>query len=271
MFEELKDNIELNTELTPVIEVGGGFLKRDDLFIINGIAGGKVRTCYALAVWAKKNGYIGLSTAGSRSSPQVNIVAHIAQYLNMECHIHTPKGDLSKEVLNAINVGAEITQHKAGYNSVIVARSRDFAKTNNYFDIPFGMECDEAVRQTRYQVQNIPKDIKRIVMPVGSAMSLCGVLHGLNDIQHQAKVIGVKVGADPMKRILKYAPANWISRCILIDAGVDYSEYVDQKIGGVVLDPVYEAKAFKFVKAGDLFWIVGCRQTYINKKFNLMD
>lgn len=268
MFE---NKYKLNSELTPVQVIKNIFVKRDDLFTVNGISGGKVRTCLALATWAKNNGYKGLSTAGSRSSPQVNIVAHIAQYLEMECHIHTPKGDLSKEVQNAIATGAKITQHKAGYNSVIVARSRDFAKENNYFDIPFGMECEEAVRQTRYQIKNIPTEVSRIVMPVGSAMSLCGVLHGLNDIKSDVKVLGVKVGADPMKRILKYAPSNWKSRCELINAGVEYSEYIDARVGGITLDPVYEAKAYKFVKEGDLFWIVGIRQTYMNKKFSLID
>lgn len=63
-------------ELTPVDKHGDYWMKRDDLYRVAGVCGGKVRTCWNLAQGAK-----GLVTAGSRSSPQCNIVAHIAQKL----------------------------------------------------------------------------------------------------------------------------------------------------------------------------------------------
>lgn len=56
-------------DLTPIEEHGGFLVKRDDLFRVAGVRGGKVRSCWHLAQGAE-----GLVTAGSRSSPQVNIV-----------------------------------------------------------------------------------------------------------------------------------------------------------------------------------------------------
>lgn len=46
---------------TPIQSIGGIWLKRDDLFEIAGVRGGKVRTC-----WRLSQGSVGLVTAGSR-------------------------------------------------------------------------------------------------------------------------------------------------------------------------------------------------------------
>jgi hypothetical protein len=67
-----------------------GWLKRDDLFEYAGVRGGKVRTCLALAREARH----GLVTAGSRSSPQVNIVARIGRSLGLPVRAHVPAGPM---------------------------------------------------------------------------------------------------------------------------------------------------------------------------------
>jgi len=254
-------NIDLNY-LSPVQVTGDFFVKRDDLFEVAGVRGGKVRSCFALAERAKSMGVEGLTTAGSRSSPQVNIVANIAKHLGLACTAHLPQGKLNTEIILAQEAGAHIIQHKAGYNSVIVARSREYATVNRFCDIPFGMECWEAIRQTKQQVANIPAGVKRIVMPVGSGMSFCGVLHGLKETGRDIPVLGIAVGADPTKRINRFAPIFSYNYKI-IPAGVPYDTYVDASIGGVVLDPVYEAKCLKFLEPGDLLWCVGIRQSKI--------
>src|SRR5579859_3113397 len=100
--------------LTPVETINGVYVKRDDLFVCNGVAGGKVRTCLALAQGAK-----GLVTAGSRSSPQVNIVAHIAQHLNVPAVAFTPCCVLLPELVDAKAHGCVIEQVSPGHNSVI--------------------------------------------------------------------------------------------------------------------------------------------------------
>lgn len=252
--------MHLQTPPTPVTYLHDKniWLKRDDLFEIAGVRGGKVRTCFSLA----RNAKVGLTTAGSRSSPQVNIVANIAKHLGLPCVAHVPMGKLNAELILAQEAGCQIIQHKAGYNSVIVARSRQYALDNGFTDIPFGMETQEAIRRTSYEVQNLPKAIQRIVMPVGSGMSMLGIMHGLLKFNRQVPVLGVMVGADPGKRIARYGPLFY-SNYTMVNAGVPYDEYVDATIGGVKLDPVYEAKCVKFLQPGDLLWIVGIRQSCI--------
>ena len=242
---------------TPVQRRGELWFKRDDLFEVGGVYGGKVRTCYALA-----QGAAGLVTAGSRQSPQANIVAQIARVMGIPCRVHTPTGELSPELLAARAAGAEVVQHKAGYNNVIIARAREDAAALGWANIPFGMECGEAVQATRAQAGNLPAEAQRLVIPVGSGMSLAGVLWGLRDAGLSIPVLGVVVGADPVKRLDTYAPPDWRDMVTLVPSGLDYHAHAEQDvIEGVALDPVYEAKCVPFLQPGDCLWIVGIRQT----------
>lgn len=255
-------------QITPWQRLGDIFVKRDDLFGVAGVRGGKCRTCLALSRPGRKEGLLsfptkGFTTAGSRSSPQANIVAHIAQYYHLPCRVHTPSGELYPELVAAQEAGATIVQHSAGYNNVIIARAREDAAARNWTYIPFGMECQEAVQQTCGQVRGLPSSVHRLVVPVGSGMSLSGILHGLERFKKRVPVIGVMVGADPTKRLNTYAPLQWRSMVTLIPSGSDYHQ--QKKTGaefrGIILDPGYEAKCVPFLKPGDAFWIVGVRQT----------
>jgi len=246
-------------ELTPIEQVDDVWLKRDDLFSVAGVRGGKARTC-----WVLGQGAGGLVTAGSRQSPQVNIVAHIARALGVPCRVHTPTGELSPEVQQAQEWGAEVVQHKAGYNNVIIARAREDAQRLGWTEIPFGMECEEAVTQTRQQAANLPREAKRLVVPVGSGMSLAGVLWGLRDHGMDVPVLGVCVGADPTKRLDKYAPPDWREMVTLVKSPLDYHAAApDTTLGDVALDEIYEAKCLPFLEAGDCLWVVGVRATSV--------
>lgn len=244
---------------TPVERRGKNWAKRDDLYTIAGVSGGKVRTCWALAQGAK-----GLVTAGSRSSPQVNIVAHIARRLGIPARAHIPKGELGPELIAAKQAGAELIQHPAGYNNVIIKRARDDAEARDgWTEIPFGMECQEAVEQTRRQVANLPfGQFGRIILPAGSGMSLAGVLWGLKDAGQDIPVLGIRVGADPTDRLDAYAPPDWRQTTELRDSGIDYHTPAGKTHWqGLDLDPYYEAKIIPHIEPNDLVWIVGIRQT----------
>lgn len=251
--------------LTPIEQHGPITCKRDDLFEIAGVRGGKVRTCWALSAGAD-----GLVTAGSRSSPQANIVAHIAQHLGIPARIHTPTGELFPEILQAKECGAEIVQHPAGYNSVIIARAHADAQQRGWTEIPFGMECWEAVKQTRSQVENLPPEIKRWVVPVGSGMSLCGIVTGIMDKfspEEAPKILGVQVGANPEGRWRTFMPMGWQDYVDVVPFPGDYHK--PHAVTGapalwlkdIVLDLYYEAKAAQYLQAGDGFWLVGVRAT----------
>jgi hypothetical protein len=147
---------------------------------------------------------------------------------------------------------------------VIVSRAHEDAEKTGWTEIPFGMECEEAVKQTRKQVKNIPNDVKRIVMVVGSGMSLSGVLHGLNDEGLSIPVVGISVGADPEERLNTYAPKNWREMVTIIKCPLDYHDEANGNIlGDIILDPIYEGKCLPYLEPGDLFWVVGVRQTSV--------
>lgn len=245
--------------VTPVERAGDYWLKRDDLFCVGGVQGGKVRTCWHLAQGAK-----GLTTAGSRMSPQCNIVAHVAKALGIPCRIHVPSGDLSPELVAAQEAGAEVVQHRPGYNSVIIARAREDAAERGWLEIPFGMECWEAVRQTATQAATIPTQAKRLVVPVGSGMSLAGILTGMKAAGITMPVLGVQVGADPTERLNAYAPEGWAEMVTLVKSELDYhAEAPETILADVKLDPIYEAKCIPFMEPGDCLWCVGIRQTAV--------
>lgn len=249
--------------LTPVERHGEIWLKRDDLCSAGGARGGKARTCWALATTAQPF-VTGLVTASSRSSPQAEIVARVAATLGVPAVVHTPTGDVSTgPVARARDHGAVVVQHVGGYTNVLNARARETAAATGYRLVPFGMEHQAAVQQTAAQVANLPAGARRVVVAVGSGMSLAGILVGLEEIgAGDLPVLGVVVGADPRRRLQKYAGTALAARPALVRAGVDYAVHVPGVAGGVDLDPVYEAKVLPYLAPGDVFWVVGHRDPF---------
>ena len=240
------------------------WLKREDLFNVCGANGAKARSAHFLIARAKEQGFKGVTTAGSRKSPQINIVAQIAKRLDLKFVAHCPMGELSDELLDAKKNGAIIIQHKAGYNSVIMKRCIDYAQENNMYEVPFGMKCHEAITQTKLQVKDIPIACKRIVIPVGSGMNLCGLLNGMKEQNIDLPVFGVIVGAKPYKVLEHFAPANWQKNVTLLKSTLDYhSEETNNRMADTLFDPVYEGKCLKYLEEDDLFWVVGIRKTLL--------
>lgn len=246
--------------LTPVQRLKEVWLKRDDLFEVAGIRGGKVRTCWHLVQQATPGQ--ALVTASSRMSPQISIVARLGHKLGHLVRVHVPWAHTpTPEIDDGRAHGAAIIEHRPGYNSVIITRASDDARVSNSVLIPFGMECGEAVERTAEQVANLPPGARRLVIAVGSGMSTAGVLHGLQRAARSLPVLGVCVGADPTRRLDRWAPFGWRSMLSLVAAGVDYHAEVAAVLDGVPLDPVYEAKCARFLQPDDVFWIVGIRAT----------
>jgi len=250
------------TAPTPLQQVGNFLVKRDDLFEIAGVCGGKARTC-----WAMSQGAPGLVTAGSRSSPQANVVAHVAKARGVPCRIHVPEGKLGSELVAAQAAGAIVIPHSPGHGSVINARAREDACERGWRAIPFAMECTEAVEQTAAQARSTVAQMNnqgpralRVVVPVGSGMSLAGILRGLARAGFTVPVVGVVVGACPDKRLDRWAPKHWRNLCRLVQTGIDFHKPAPVvRLGNMELDPFFEAKCLPFLKPGDLFWVIGRR------------
>lgn len=238
--------------MTPLERHGSYLVKRDDLYTQAGHHGGKVRTCLALAKTAEKGQ--GLVTAGSRHSPQVAMVAAIAKQLGLRAQCHVPAGDWTPEITQAMDDGAEMIFHRPGHNTVIVARAAEAARAMHWLLIPFGMEHEMAVTLTAAEAAGLPSG-HRIVVSVGSGMTLAGILTG----QPGAQVLGVIVGADPRRRLARWAPLGWQLRTQLVQAQEAYETRVDARLDGIALDPVYEAKMLPHLRANDIVWLTGHR------------
>jgi 1-aminocyclopropane-1-carboxylate deaminase/D-cysteine desulfhydrase-like pyridoxal-dependent ACC family enzyme len=250
-------------QITPVQEHAGILVKRDDLFRYGGSGGGKVRSCYALATAPPEPA--GLVTSAARHSPQAAIVAGVAAELGLPCRVHHPAAapPLTEELERAAQLGAELVPIRPGYNSVIVKAAReDAAARPGWREIPFGMECAEAVEQNARQAAQLPRmgdGYRRVVVPVGSGMSLAGILTGMARAGNWTPVLGVMVGADRAGRLDRWAPPDWRTRAVLRMCGVPYQRALTERLGSLLLDPIYEAKCARFLQPGDLLWVVGIR------------
>ena len=245
-------------DLTPVEKIGDYYFKRDDLFEYADQRGGKVRSALYLIT---KDKIKGITTAGNRNSPQINIVSSIGLKLNIPVVAFTSTGELGDEVKKAQSKGAIIEQVRPGYETVINARAKEYANKNGYLYVPFGMDSSEVHPIIADQVQNIPDIVKRIVVPVGSASSLIGIIKGVQKYKPHISVLGVIVGANPLRKLKKYVP-NWEETAKLVTSKLKYHEPAKEtKIYDISLDPYYEAKTLPYLNKDDLLWIVGVRET----------
>ena len=249
-------------ELTPVQykKEEGIWLKRDDLFEVCGVKGGKSRAAYQVITNLLDEGYTTIVTAGSRQSPQCEIVSFICESLGVNCKLFMPFGE-DTSVIRHIkdNSHTEIIRIKPGYNNVIIARAREYAQERGYGYVPFGMEMEENVKITSEQVVNLPKGCKRIVIPVGSGMSFSSVVTGMINHGIDKPILGVRVGKDPIKVLNQYAIGLEFLNYSLIQSPISYHTPVDAYVGDVQLDPIYEGKCREFLREGDCLWIVGKR------------
>ena len=247
--------------LTPVQKVDKLYLKRDDLFQIPeiGICGGKARAC-----WVLSQGAAGLVTGCSRLSPQQQLVSRVAALFGIPCHIHTALGKYTTEMQDAVAHGAEMFQHYNGFSIVLSSKARRDAERLGWTNIPFGMESDTAVNCTRRQVQNIPAEAQRLVVPIGSGISVAGILYGLRDRGLDIPVLGVRVGGGHSgqrikRRLDRFGPVFWQRQLTIVQATVPYEKAVVATAAGVEVDQHYESKAVEFLQDRDCFWVVGRR------------
>lgn len=243
-------------EITPVERVGNVFVKRDDLFVYAGVNGVKARTTLALI-----NGAKGVVTAGVRNTSQGIVVASIAQAKGLPCYVFVPQGKRTVEMEAMEQAGAIITQVPYGYKSVVNARARDFALSNNYVYVPHSMEHTASITSIAPQLINLPAEVKRIVVPCGSGMTMAGILHAVKNGGHNVQVLGVGVGGKVEPRLDKFGPQNWREFAEVIYSPLKYEKWAPNVYGHITLDPVYEAKALPYLKDGDMLWVTGIRKT----------
>ena len=264
---------------TPIQELNGYRVKRDDMFQIGGILGGKLRQCMRVVYEnlddIKENYNGGLISGSGLPSPQSVIVSSVANYFGLKCMISSPMYDNSKIDFNRINVslaqklGATIygckNPNPSGYKKDI----KELNKVYGYYEIKFGMESSSVIDTTSYQVENIPNELENIIVICGSGLNLLGILKGIVRYKKEIRnVYGItlsnffqenkKLYYDRLLDKQKYKGKLHIIRSPypyqrLLDVGVDYC------------DKTYESKSYKWMTDNikpsmeTMLWIVGVR------------
>lgn len=243
--------------VTPVEEHGGVLVKREDAWSKGGASGAKARALFAVA-----RGTAGIVSAGARISPQLERAALVAHTLGIPARLHTGSGSDTPETALAAATGAELLRHQPARLSVIRARyhsDADHLRDAGWACVPFGMEHPTYLAQVTEQAARLPRSgFARVVVPVGSGMTAAAIIRGLDAVDHPARVLGVRVGGDPTRVLDWYAP-GWRHRTDLTASGDAFDTAVANRLGSLVLDPHYEAKALPHLRGGDLLWAVGLR------------
>lgn len=251
-------------QVTPVERCGDFFVKRDDLWVEGRVArGGKARTAGLICrrlVADKKRGVV---IAIGRNSSVPGMFSRVCRHYGLELHVHIPEGKLTPQFDEAKENGAFVYQHKAGYMTVLRSKAYEQIRKNRLLQfIGIGLDYPPAggVDACAIQAQNIPKQARRIVVPVGSGLMLKGVAEGCLKYGIDKPIIGVSVGKSKPK-------IDYPSFVKLVDSTTDFNDDVQAELYDEVtgkripLDPTYEAKCFEFLQPDDLMWIVCHRNT----------
>lgn len=267
-------------ELTPVEEYNNILFKRDDKFEPWSdlpLNGGKVRQAISLIennldnIKLRNNTII---SATSVHSPQGVILAKVAKEYGLNCVLAIGGvKNISNNplMLKAQELGAKIEIVSSfGYNSVLF----DKVKKYNGFLVAFGMNAKEhknsIITPIAKQVENIP-EIDNLVIPVGSAVTICGILEGIQIFNKNIKTVyGIQIAGynrmDVIYNTLPFFRYYGINLRFIPYKKFQYSKWVNIKFNNTeYLDQIYEAKAFDWLlnsgidltKEKTLFWIIG--------------
>ena len=244
--------------LSTVEKVDNIYLKREDLVTFNNTNGGKARVIDYLIQEGIKEGYSAFVSCGSRTSVQCEIISAACEYYEVDCYLFIPSGhDTASTKYMQSHSHTTLMRTDAGYLSVIKKQSREYADAKEYFYIPFALEDEIAIDINKDQVQNIPKEVSRIVVPIGSGMNFISIIKGLEYYNKNIPVLGIQTGLDPTKNIEKFLGKTEIQYEI-IKSELPYDKKADNyKIGSLELNRIYEAKCLPYLKNNDLLWIIG--------------
>jgi len=259
----------MNSDLTPIENFEGVLVKRDDYHSEGYVNGGKLRQAEYLIKnrlgVIKRSYHNTVVCYCSIDSPQSAIISQVAKKYGLRCIILCYKTERPNINLSiAQKNGAEIYGISSGYNSVLFNRAKE--NFRKYYIVNMGFEGADVFSPIIEQVRNLPDDLDYLVIPVGSAMNFIGILKGLDRFNKFPKnIVGVYVGRKPHKIINKYYYGSQVFSL------VRYYKPYNNKVKIKPFDPIYEAKAFDWIKKEIdvkknkvLLWVVGVRNTNRN-------
>jgi len=273
---------QLTEPLDPIQVHDGYSLKRGDLFRLGPVNGSKVRQCLAIVnhLLERSNSggrpVKGLVTGGGLPSPQVAIVAAVANYFGLPCAITTPRYREGLRDYRRINsslaqrLGAVVygvgNPRSSGYEK----DAKVLAATLGYHQIKFGMFGEVALEPVIRQVQNVPEHIKRLVVIAGSGLSAISILRGLARYEkthvENVHIITLSHHFERNRALWYYSQKKerYQGRIWVHPSPFPYgAEYKHNE--QMFFDLTYEGKAWAWLTAtypaneSTLFWIIGRR------------
>ena len=276
--------IKKYNELTPVQNINGLYLKREDLFMPFGnrtVNGGKLRQCLLLVNEIKEK-YNGVISCCSIYSPQAPITAAVAKNFNLPCIIcygATNKNNLMNLLMPRIslNYGAKLKIiSKSGIHKILYTKAKKIAEKLNLFVVDYGFNISEypdlLFNAISFQVQNLPENLENLVVTCGSGITTIGILLGINKYKKNIKNIHL-VGTAPNREkfILETLKKNNCNikfqyHDLFKSKKFKYEDEVNVDFCGIKLHPNYEAKTFLWAKKNlditnnsTCLWIVGSK------------
>lgn len=268
-------------DYTPVELVDNIWFKREDKYAPYGddfISGGKIRQCRDLV--ERNLDYIHefcdstIATAASIHSPQSPIVARVAKEFDLHCIIGfgntTIEGALKNIPMQWCHeLGAELVvlSESQGFNNVLYANLKRLEQERPFFPILFGYAAqthrESIVGRIAEQVQNIPPEVSCVYVPVGSGVTLAGVLEGKRKYDSSFSVVGLQpFGYDRTKSVSTICEGmSWEYDYEFRKGKYPYAKLHSRSIMDIELDMIYESKSFDMVEwkkdGSELFWIIG--------------
>lgn len=280
--------VRAKDELTPVQEVNGLLIKRDDLYAPFGegdVNGGKLRQCVMLidSAFSAGNGAGGgIFTYCSVHSPQAPITAAVARSRGLPCYVVYGASEATIRSLPmprlAMKHGAEIViAAKGGRHSILYARTKALAEKKKGFIVQYGINLtgygDVLLDAVAAQCENIPDEIENLVMTCGSGITASGVMVGIKKYRKKVKRVHLVATAPDRRTFIhdnlrRYnADRDFEYHSLFDKKGFRYENGENVVYGGIKMHPQYEAKTMKWFwgsglnRAETLFWIVGAEPT----------
>lgn len=280
--------------IQPVELHDGVWFKRMDKYRnpIYGVNGSKLAACQHLIGRASLIADTVVS-ASSVLSPQAAMAAVVAEEQGMECLVivggTTPdKAVKHKSIALAAAAGARIESIGVGYNPALQSAAQKAAQAPGHWRLPYGIStpADAPLEEIRAfvsvgapQTANLPDEVERLVLPLGSGNTAAGVLYGLHDARPSKLKHVITMGIGPERLPWVEGRLNDLDRS-LVPAGVrhthislhdwwaTYGDKMPETWDGIVMHPTYEGKIIRYLntmrpawwtaKDGKTaFWIVG--------------
>jgi len=278
-------------KLTPWEEHGGVWFKLESEYAplgYGGPNGSKMRQLQHLFQRYRGNA-THVVTGASLLSPQHSMTAILSAYYGLPSR-HVVGATKRETMLSYPNIrtaagfGARFEIVSVAYNPVLQREVQRLTRPDSFI-VPYGITRDHKTHAAEEiyafhdigarQVENLPNEVKTLVVPSGSCNTLVSILLGLSrDSKNLERLYAVGIGPDRRDWVRERLavlgvdhtalPFKWSERS-LHDAGVKYTDKVKESYAGVVGHPTYEGKVIRHLKEFDLlkpdnglgFWVVG--------------